>query len=128
MTFWRCLLTGIGLPLLLGVAACAPTSPPATSATQATQSASAESGTIQSVRTVTASDDKAAWRTSFISDTGASGASADAKQGPLTEFIVRTDSGATISVVQNNELGLRAGDRVGILHDTRTHLVRPAGA
>ena len=43
----------------------------------------------------------------------------------LMEFIVRTDDGATLSIVQTNEPGFRTGDRVVIIRDDLTHLARP---
>ncbi len=41
-----------------------------------------------------------------------------------TEFIVREDSGGTISVVQVNQENFRPGDRVGLTRGARTSLVR----
>ena len=41
------------------------------------------------------------------------------------EFIVGMDDGSTLSIVQNNEPGFHAGDRVVILHGGRTRLARP---
>jgi outer membrane lipoprotein SlyB len=43
-----------------------------------------------------------------------------------TEFIVREDSGATISVVQANDDGLRTGDRVAVTQGARTRIVPAA--
>ena len=42
-----------------------------------------------------------------------------------TEFIVRTDDGATLSIVQANEAGWRPGDRVLVLHGEASRLVSP---
>ncbi len=44
------------------------------------------------------------------------------------EFIVRTDDGRTLSVVQPNRAALRAGEPVILLQDGHTSLVRPAQA
>jgi hypothetical protein len=52
--------------------------------------------------------------------------------GPRAELIVRTDDGATLSIVETNEFAetnkirFRAGDRVIILPDGHLHLARPA--
>lgn len=48
-----------------------------------------------------------------------------AGQGAMVEFIVRTDEGATLSIVQDNGAGLHAGDRVVVLRGGRTRLARP---
>ena len=42
----------------------------------------------------------------------------------LAEFIVRQDDGTTISIVQDNGLGLHACDRVDIVRGERVHLTR----
>ena len=44
----------------------------------------------------------------------------------LTEFIVRTNDGAVLSIVQSNDGGFHKGDRVVIVHGDRTRLARPA--
>ena len=49
----------------------------------------------------------------------------DGGNGSQVEFIVRSDEGATLSIVQANEPGFRKGDRVVILRDDRTRLARP---
>ena len=46
-------------------------------------------------------------------------------RGASVEFIVRTDGGAILSVVQGNESGFHAGDRVVILHGDRARLAWP---
>ncbi len=104
------------LPALL-VAACA------NSAMQpqvnAVHPATALAGTILSVHTIPAAGQAALWR---LLDTGAAPDSATA--APLAEFIVREDDGTTVSIVQDNALGLRAGDRVSVVRGERAHLVR----
>jgi len=52
-------------------------------------------------------------------------ASSDDAGPSLVEFIVRTDDGATLSIVQTNDTGFRTGDRVVIVRDGRTRLARP---
>ena len=49
----------------------------------------------------------------------------DSGQRASVEFIVRTDDGSTLSIVQNNGPGFQAGDRVVILRGDRTRLARP---
>lgn len=46
--------------------------------------------------------------------------------GQAVEFIVRTDRGPDIAVIQTNELGLRPGDRVAITQGDRVRLTRAA--
>jgi outer membrane lipoprotein SlyB len=82
-------------------------------------------GKILSMRSVTAQSNSAPWRSVLLADAGAAGASNDSGKNALTEFIVRTDDGATISVVQSNEPGFRPGDPVIILRDGPTRLARP---
>lgn len=74
------------------------------------------------MRTVSTRYDQAPWRAALLAD-GAAGE----PQGrePLVEFIIRADDGETLSIVQGNEPGFHAGDRVVILRDDRTHLTRP---
>ncbi|WP_226381385.1 outer membrane lipoprotein [Falsiroseomonas ponticola] len=48
-------------------------------------------------------------------------------QGQAVEFIVRQDRGGDIAVVQTNEEGLQAGDRVVITRGDRVRLSRAAG-
>jgi outer membrane lipoprotein SlyB len=82
-------------------------------------------GTILSMRAVAVRGDRDSLRVALLAD--ASGAATGVADGsnPMTEFIVRIDGGSTISVVQANELGFRAGDRVIVLHDGHTHIARP---
>ncbi|MBU8540520.1 glycine zipper 2TM domain-containing protein [Roseomonas tokyonensis] len=48
-------------------------------------------------------------------------------RGTAIEFIVREDNGGDIAVVQTNEEGLQAGDRVVISRSDRVRLSRAAG-
>ena len=76
-------------------------------------------GTILSVHAAPAAARLAVWRL-----LGGDAAPTATEGASLSEFIVREDDGTTISVVQDNELGLHAGDRVEIVHDERAHLTR----
>jgi outer membrane lipoprotein SlyB len=114
------------LPILAAIAGCAPTnlSGSGPSAAIATPGA-ASAGTIVSMRRVSAQGNSASWRAVLLADAGAASATHDGGNSSLTEFIVRANDGAILSVVQSNEAGFRAGDRVVILHDRQTHLARP---
>lgn len=46
--------------------------------------------------------------------------------GTATEFIIREDGGQTISVIQSNEMHLRAGQRVMIIRGAETRLMPAA--
>jgi len=48
-------------------------------------------------------------------------------QGNAVEFIIREDSGQTISVVQTNEENFRPGDRVILTRGARTRIGRAGG-
>jgi outer membrane lipoprotein SlyB len=85
----------------------------------------AAAGTILSVRPVMVRSDRAPWRVALIADASATTALVVEVNGELTEFIVRTEGGATISIVQANPFGLRSGERVMILRDGPTHIARP---
>jgi outer membrane lipoprotein SlyB len=116
----------LALLALLGVAGCArAVSTTATPAAAIVRPATSFEGTILSLRAVTMGSDQAAWRVALLADAGGATTPVAGENGPLTEFIVRVDGGATISVVQTNEAGFRAGDRVVVLHDGQTHLARP---
>jgi outer membrane lipoprotein SlyB len=115
-----CLLT------LLGIAGCAPavtnTAGPAAATARSVPSSE---GTILSMRPVRVRGDRVPWRAALLADASSATTAGDDGNSDLTEFIVRTDAGSTISVVQANELGFRPGDRVTILHDGHTHIARP---
>ena len=120
-------LTGCACLLaLLGIAGCAQvgtnTAGPASAGARAAPS---NAGTILSMRPVTPRTDSAAWRAALLAAaSGAAQVGDDVGRLP-TEFIVRTDAGATISVVQTNESGFHPGDRVIILRDDHTHIAHP---
>jgi hypothetical protein len=106
-----------GLIAVAGIAGCAPTNPP--KAVLQPQQASA--GIILSMRAVVPQAGEGPLRTELL----AGGSSHDDGNPALVEFIVRTDDGATLSIVQTNQPGFRKGDRVIIFRDDRTRLARP---
>jgi hypothetical protein len=107
----------LSLALGAGIAGCAPAAPPKA----AVQAAPAGTGTILAIREVGRHAAVEPLRAALLAD----GSGHDGGNGPQVEFIVRSDDGATLSVVQANEPGFRKGDRVVILHDDRTRLARP---
>jgi outer membrane lipoprotein SlyB len=110
----------------LGLAGCAQVvTSAADPAAAGARAAPSSLGTILSMRPVTLRSDRAPWHVALLAAaSGTTQAGDDIGRKP-TEFIVRTDGGATISVVQTNELGLQPGDRIIILHDDHTHIARP---
>ena len=107
----------LGLTVLAGIAGCAPASPP-----RAVQPARVGSeGTILSMRTV----QTRASEQPLQAVLRAGGVGSDDARALLVEFIVRADDGATLSIVQPNDAGFHAGDRVVILRDDTAHLARP---
>jgi outer membrane lipoprotein SlyB len=104
--------------LLAGAAGCAPAKPPSPAAVQP---ASVSTGTILSMRAVAARASQDPLRAAMLT----TGGSPNDGGRSLVEFIVRTDDGATLSIVQTNEPGFRSGDRVVIIRDDQTHLARP---
>jgi outer membrane lipoprotein SlyB len=117
----------LGLVVMAAVAGCAPTTqaPPASNTTG--QPATTRNGTILSMRKVTPPAGQDSWRKLLVGS-GDMQRAGDSNAAPLTEFIVRTDDGSTLSIVQANALGLHTGDRVVILRDTGAHLARPDAA
>jgi hypothetical protein len=79
------------------------------------------------MRNVAAAASQESWRKRLV-DSGGMQTASNSEAAPLTEFIVRTDDGATLSVVQANTIGLHPGDRVVILRDASTRLARPDSA
>lgn len=117
----------LGLVVMAAVAGCAPTNqaPPASKTTG--QPATTRNGTILSMRKVAVPSGQDAWRKLLVGS-GDMQQAGDSNATPLTEFIVRTDDGSTLSIVQANALGLHPGDRIVILRDTGAHLARPDAA
>ncbi len=96
----------------------------------------ASMGTILSMRLVPAQANPPAWRAVLLADASAantvnvssvndSGKSTAASM-PVTEFIVRTDDGNVISIVQVNDAGYHVGDRVIIPRGDPARLARPS--
>ena len=79
------------------------------------------------MRKVTPPAGQDSWRKLLVGSGDLQRAS-DSNAALLTEFIVRTDDGGTLSIVQANALDLHTGDRVVILRDTGAHLARPDAA
>jgi outer membrane lipoprotein SlyB len=117
----------LGLAVMAGLAGCAPGGPIAPASKITNPLAATRNGTILSMRAVAAPAGQESWRKLLIGNDGMQRAS-DSNAAPLMEFIVRTDDGTTLSIVQANALGLHPGDRVVILRDTGAHLARPDAA
>lgn len=77
------------------------------------------------MRSVAEPSGSEAWRTALLAVAAKTNAADGGEAAPLVEFIVRADDGAILSVVQGNNVGLRAGDRVVILYEGSTRLARP---
>jgi outer membrane lipoprotein SlyB len=114
----------LGLVMMVAVAGCAPTNQFTPASTTTGQPATTRIGTILSMRKITATAGQDSWRKLLVGS-GDTQRASDSNAAPLTEFIVRTDDGTTLSIVQANALGLQPGDRVVIQHDTGAHLARP---
>ena len=112
-------LTGylLSLVTLAGIVGCVPANPPKV----VVQPTPVGTGTILSMRAVEPHADVEPLRAALLTD--GRGQSDDNRA--LVEFIVRTDDGATLSIVQSNAAAFRKGDRVIILRDDRTRLARP---
>jgi hypothetical protein len=80
-------------------------------------------GTILSMRMVSGYSTQEPQLTAFRVSSGATGV---ANATSRVEFIVRADDGTTLSIVQPNDRGFRAGDRVVILHENETRLAPPS--
>lgn len=127
----RLLLLCACLLALVGIAGCASINTVAAgSPAKVAPPAVARAGTILSMRQVTREKVPPQWGAVLLADASASNIANDssktqAKQLPLEEFIVRTDDGAILSVVQTNEAGFHVGDRVIILRGEQARLARP---
>lgn len=107
----------LSLVTLAGIVGCAPANPPKS----AVQPTAAGTGTILSMRAVAPHAGAAPLRAALL----AGGSGQDDENRALVEFIVRTDDGATLSIVQSNTDGFRNGDHVIIVRGDRTRLARP---
>lgn len=112
-------LVGFATAVTLGVAACAPAAPPVRAETPAVAPRGSDGGLIVSVRPMTASD--------AILLALNEGAARGAHSGGAMEFIIRQDSGRTISVVQANADGFRPGERVALTGGARTRIAHLSG-
>lgn len=113
-----------GFLAIVVLVGCARPAPLATNPSPARPSTPFSAGTILSMRAVATPAGSAPWRAALLA--AASGGS-DGSTSPalLTEFIVRADDGATLSIVQSNKLDLHTGDRVVIRYEPTVQLVRP---
>lgn len=114
-----------GLLVLVGMTSCTQTNRPAVNVQAPPSAVPVSTGTILSMREVTEPNGSASWRTALLAAAASTSAMNDSAAAQLVEFIVRADNGAILSVVQANNVGLRPGDRVVILHAGSTHLARP---
>lgn len=117
-------LAAVALPFAVASCAAVPSAP-----APGAQAAAVGAATVLAVRPIAAiaTEDAAGWRAALLSGAGESGGPAPA--GSLAEFIVRVDDGATLSIVQANDAGLRVGERVVLARPSATtgspRLVRP---
>ena len=99
--------------LLLATAGCAVTPTPPPVAT----SPATGIGTILAIRqiAVPAASKGAAWRAALLDGAADGNGAAPAAAASLAEFIVREDTGATLSIVQSNADGHNPGDRITVI-------------
>jgi outer membrane lipoprotein SlyB len=111
-----------GILAIVGLlAACAPTNP---APTDTVQPPNLGYGVIVSIRAITVSG--AAHANVAVAFGGPmAGGIEGAPTSPAVEFIVRKDSGDTISVVQSNDENFRPGERVGLTDGPHTRVARP---
>jgi outer membrane lipoprotein SlyB len=113
------------LAVMAAISGCAPTHAPAPPVISTAAPNATATGTIVSMRKASAQPSSSPWRSVLLADAATTRATNDAAGGGLVEFIVRTSDGTIISIVQANDVGFHAGDRVVILRDGQTHLARP---
>jgi outer membrane lipoprotein SlyB len=113
------------LLVLLGITGCAQVITDTAGPPASVRALPSREGIILSMRPVTMRGDRAQWGVALLAAASGTTAAGDDAHRQPTEFIVRTDAGSTISVVQTNEFGFHPGDRIIILHDDRTHIGRP---
>ena len=114
-----------GFLALVVLAGCARPASLATNPSPARPSTPFSAGTILSMRAIDASAGSAPWRAALLA-AASGGSGGGAPPAPLTEFIVRADDGATLSIVQSNKLDLHTGERVVIRYEPTVQLARPS--
>jgi hypothetical protein len=109
------------------MAGCAPSTPVATAPPPGSPSVPFSAGTILSMRAVAApaGSAPAPWRAALLAAASGTGSMPSDPAATLIEFIVRVDDGATLSIVQANNLDLHNGDRVVIRYQPTARLARP---
>jgi hypothetical protein len=121
------LIRGVCLLALLSIGGCSQAvTNRATPAAAIVRPVPSSAGTILSLRAIGPRSERDPWRVALLADASGAPAAVDDGNGQLTEFIIRLDDGSTISVVQTNELGFRAGDRVTVMHDGHAHIAHPS--
>jgi outer membrane lipoprotein SlyB len=110
----------------LDLAGCTPASaPPANAPAQLLPQTGMEYGVIASLRPVARPIGGPG--TSILAAVGMGGAAgAQAAVPAETEFVIRSDDGRTLSVMQSNDQNFHAGERVALSRGARTRVVRPA--
>lgn len=115
----------LGLFAVTLIAGCARATPVTTAPAPASPSVPFSAGTILSMRAVATPAGSAPWRAALLAVASGSGGAGTDSSTPMTEFIVRADDGATLSIVQSNKLDLHKGDRVVIRYEPTAQLARP---
>jgi hypothetical protein len=111
-------------PVVLALIVLAGCTSPAPIATKQSTAPPLSTGIILSMRAIGGSAAATPWRAALLA-TASGGSDANDRPAPLTEFIVRADDGATLSIVQSNKLDLHTGDRVVIRYEPTAELARP---
>ena len=109
---------------LVVLAGCTSPAPIATKQSPAPPPTPLSAGIILSMRAIGGSAAATPWRAALLA-TASGGGGGDERPAPLTEFIVRADDGATLSIVQSNKLDLHTGERVVIRYEPAAELTRP---
>lgn len=115
----------LGLFAVALIAGCAPAIN-ATAPAPGSSSVPFSAGTILSMRAVATPAGSAPWRAALLAAASGTGGAGSNSAAPLIEFIVRADDGATLSIVQSNNLDLHKGDRVVIRYEATAQLARPS--
>lgn len=106
--------------MVLSASACAPARTDVVHATApASPSRGPDGGVIVTMRPVKAASD------AILAALNEGGAARAGRSGAAVEFIIRDDSGRTISVVQTGADGFKPGERVALTGGARTRIARP---